>query len=114
VIGSDAPVYLNAIIKLEVKVFEYIGFGYTLRIAWTVFDDDECSLGKDAKPVDPASKKNFMINKLTEGIDERALVEFGLHSGKSFYPENFRWNHKSNCGGAIQLPTNAALVCAVS
>jgi hypothetical protein len=51
---------------------------------------------------------------LTEGIKDRALLEFGFHSGKSFYPVNFRWNHKSNCGGAIQLPTNAALVCAVS
>jgi hypothetical protein len=47
-------------------------------------------------------------------ILERALLEFGFHSGKSFYPVNFRWNHKSNCGDAIQLPTNAALVCAVS
>src|SRR5262249_1577791 len=24
-------------------------------------------------------------------------------------PENLCWNHKPNCGGAIQLPTNAAL-----
>src|SRR5262245_12293311 len=83
-IGSDTAVDLHAIVELEMKVLEQIRSGYTLSFARTIFDYDECSLGEDAKPVDPASKKNFLINELTEGMNQRALVEHGFHSRKSF------------------------------
>src|SRR5262245_29885261 len=84
IIGSDAPVDLDAIVELKMKVFEQIGFGHALGVARTVPDDYECGLGEDAKPVDPASKENFLINELTEGMNQRALVERGFHSRKSF------------------------------
>src|SRR5262245_22067127 len=84
IIGSDAPVDLDAIVELKMKVFEQIGFGHALGVARKVPDDYECGLGEDAKPVDPASKKNFPINELTEGVNQGALVERGFHSRKSF------------------------------
>src|SRR5215510_16097744 len=77
------PVDLHAIIELEMKVFEQIRSDHTLGFARTVSYYDECSLGEDAKPVDPASEKNFMINALTKGMNQRALVECGFHSRKS-------------------------------
>src|SRR5215475_7554164 len=82
-IGSDAPVNLHAIIELEMQIFERIGAAYTLGFSRTVSYYDECGFGEDAKPINPASKNDFLINELTEGMNQRALVERGFHSGKS-------------------------------
>src|SRR6516164_207858 len=82
-IGSDTPIDLHAVVKLEMKVFEQIRSGHTLGFARTISYYDERSLGEDAKPVDPASKKNFLVNELTEGMNQRAFVERSFHSRKS-------------------------------
>jgi hypothetical protein len=76
-----------------------------LRLARAILQNDKGDFAQHAQPVNPAAKRNILMNESSKGLNEDALVPGTIHR-KNLHGWRISAG-ATNAGGAIQLPAGA-------